>query len=81
MYLEVSPWESDDGQMIGKHPKEVGVSGLKALGHPVSVIKAVRAKCLDCCGGHPGEVRKCLSVDCALWAFRMGVSPFHGRGG
>lgn len=34
--------------------------------------KAIRLKCLDCCCGQAAEVRKCPSVDCPLWRFRMG---------
>lgn len=34
--------------------------------------KAIRAKCIDCCGGQRAEVRKCVSVDCPLHRYRMG---------
>ena len=34
--------------------------------------KAIRVKCLDCCGGNSAEVRRCASKNCALWPFRMG---------
>ena len=35
-------------------------------------VKAIRAKCLDCCGGSPQEVRLCPAHDCTLYPFRMG---------
>lgn len=35
-------------------------------------IKAIRAKCLDCCGYQDAEVRKCASSECPLWRYRMG---------
>ena len=35
--------------------------------------KAVREKCIDCCGGVRAEVRKCPATSCALWPFRMGA--------
>jgi len=38
-------------------------------------LRAIRAKCLDCCGGLRSEVRKCVSVACVLWPLRMGVQP------
>ena len=38
-------------------------------------IKAIRAKCLDCCCDSPKEVRECTIVQCALWAYRMGHRP------
>lgn len=44
-----------------------------------SVLKAIREKCLDCCGGQYAEVRRCHITDCALWSYRMGKNPFHQR--
>jgi hypothetical protein len=36
-----------------------------AIGHqPMSIGKAIREKCLDCCGGSVGEVRKCTVTKC-----------------
>lgn len=35
-------------------------------------VRAIRKKCLDCCGHHPKEIRECILVDCALYAYRMG---------
>lgn len=34
--------------------------------------EAIRAKCLDCCGGEVTEVRICHIKKCPLWPFRMG---------
>ncbi len=34
--------------------------------------KAIRLKCLDCCCGSTAEVRRCSSVKCPLWRYRMG---------
>lgn len=34
--------------------------------------KAIRLKCIDCCGGNMAEVRKCPVEKCPLWRFRMG---------
>lgn len=77
-YLEVSTYDSDGGNLIGKSPRSVSKPDLIALGHPHAPIKAIRAKCLDCCGGSEAEVRKCVSVTCPLWPMRMGRNPFHG---
>lgn len=41
-------------------------------------IKAIRAKCLDCCCGHPSEVRICTAVKCPLYPYRMGKRPKMG---
>lgn len=38
-------------------------------------IKAIRAKCLDCCGYQMNEVRLCPATDCPLWEYRMGHRP------
>lgn len=51
---------------------------LCALGHePMPVLKAIRAKCLDCSGGSPKEVADCLVRDCALFPFRLGTNPWR----
>ena len=39
-------------------------------------IKAIRAKCLDCCCGNPNEVKLCPCEDCALFPYRHGTNPF-----
>lgn len=41
------------------------------------VLKVIRAKCLDCCAGQPGEVRSCPAAGCPLWPYRMGTNPFR----
>lgn len=41
-------------------------------------IKAIRAKCLDCSGSQPSEVRKCESFGCSLFPYRMGKNPNRG---
>jgi len=39
-------------------------------------IKAIRAKCLDCCCGQAKEVRECPSDKrCSLYPYRMGKRP------
>lgn len=44
-----------------------------------SPLKAIRAKCLDCCCGQSPEVGQCTSSQCPLWAFRYGKNPYHKR--
>ncbi len=41
----------------------------------VRPMKAMRAKCIDCSGGNPGEVRMCPIDDCPLWLYRFGKGP------
>lgn len=38
-------------------------------------IKAIRAKCIDCSGGVPKEVRECPIEDCPIYPYRMGRRP------
>lgn len=38
-------------------------------------IKAIRAKCLDCCCGQANEVRLCPCEDCPLYPYRLGKNP------
>jgi hypothetical protein len=80
-YLQQSPHEADGGKKVGLDPASVGLDKLRALGHPESPIRAIRAKCLDCCGGSTAEVRKCVAIGCPNWPLRMGRNPFHGRAG
>ena len=35
-------------------------------------LKAIRAKCLDCCYDNVMEVRLCPATNCPLWEFRFG---------
>lgn len=45
-------------------------------------MKAIRAKCLDCCCGQAKEVRLCPMTDCPLHPYRMGKNPTRkGIGG
>ena len=48
-------------------------------GNPMPPLAAIRAKCLDCCGDQPSEVRLCPIVRCALHPFRMGSNPHRKR--
>jgi hypothetical protein len=41
----------------------------------LSVLKAIRVKCLDCCCGSNTEVKLCPSEKCALWIYRFGKNP------
>lgn len=45
-------------------------------------VKAMRAKCLDCCCNQPTEVKLCPITDCPLYPYRMGHNPNRkGKGG
>lgn len=38
-------------------------------------MKAIRAKCLDCCCYNPNEVSLCPIMDCPLRPYRFGHNP------
>ena len=38
-------------------------------------LRAIRRKCIDCCGGSFKEVRLCTSYTCPLFPFRLGKNP------
>jgi hypothetical protein len=44
-------------------------------------LKAIRAKCLDCCGGSANEVKLCEIEDCPLFPYRFGKRPVRVRRG
>lgn len=76
--LESSPYETDGGELIGRDPRRIPAedfarSGLE--GNPI--LKVIKAKCVDCCGGREFEVRKCVLITCPNWPYRMGANPFR----
>jgi hypothetical protein len=77
--LEISPHEADGGELIGRDPRELSSDFLSLNFRAQNPLNAIRAKCLDCCCGNAAEVRKCVSIDCALWPYRMGTNPFRKK--
>ncbi|MCK5235663.1 MAG: hypothetical protein KAR06_01655 [Deltaproteobacteria bacterium] len=43
-------------------------------------MKAIRAKCLECCCGSYKEVTDCELKECALWRLRSGKRPKKAEG-
>jgi len=67
-----------DGCMVGRDPRTMTPAELLAMGHePLSPMAVIRAKCLDCCGGSPHEVRLCVAATCPSWPFRLGKNPWR----
>lgn len=46
---------------------------------PTNPVKAIRAKCLDCCCGQTKEVELCPCTYCALYPFRFGRNPYRTK--
>lgn len=40
-----------------------------------SPLRAIRAKCVDCCCGQAKEIRLCTATSCPLYDFRFGHRP------
>ena len=40
-----------------------------------SVMRAIKAKCLDCSADDRNEVKLCEIETCPLWVYRMGKDP------
>lgn len=40
-----------------------------------SPLRAIRAKCFDCCCGQAKEIRFCTATSCPLYDFRFGHRP------
>jgi hypothetical protein len=78
-FLEISTYQADEGELIGKHPSDVPSDFLSLKFRAQNPLKAIREKCVDCSCGNAAEVRKCVAVDCALWPFRMGTNPFRKK--
>ena len=51
----------------------------KAVDKKLPPLKAIRAKCIDCCAGQRKEVALCTAEECDLWPYRMGTDPFRGQ--
>ena len=69
------------GRRIGRDPRGMTSDELRAIGHePKPVLAAMRAHCIDCCGGSRSEVSMCVSVSCPQWAFRMGDQSVSAPG-
>jgi hypothetical protein len=65
-------------ERIGRDPRNLTQDELRVLGHEqMSATAAVRARCLDCCAGQPGEVRACMALSCPSWPWRMGSNPWR----
>ena len=37
--------------------------------------RAIRAKCIDCCGGNLENITNCTIIDCPLYMYRKGRKP------
>ena len=78
-FLEISLFQADEGELIGKHPGDMPSEILCLKFRAQNPLKAIRKKCVACCCGNAAEVRKCVSDDCPSWPYRMGTNPFRKK--
>jgi hypothetical protein len=46
-----------------------------------SPIKAIKAKCMDCCCMSRSAVEQCGATECPLYEFKLGKNPYRtGKG-
>ena len=70
--------EKQKGWDVGRDPRQMTRAELELLGHGKKpLLRAMRARCLDCCADQPNEVRLCTQVHCPLWPYRMGTDPWR----
>jgi hypothetical protein len=56
-----------------KHTIRSKFGGTKVVS--LSPLKAIRFQCIECMGFSAFEVKKCTSVLCSLYPYRLGTNP------
>lgn len=74
----------DDLELFGKPNDEIDETNeadenLENSQTIISPLKAIRAKCLDCCCWQRSEVAMCTCTNCPLYNFRFGKNPHSKR--
>lgn len=46
---------------------------------PLTPRKAIKEKCIECCGGSIHEAKQCQIYDCPLWPLRPGGTGIRKR--
>jgi len=74
--------ETPDEAVEGETPEQAAERIIKKYKSKAkSPGKAIRAFCVECVGGLVRDVTRCTARQCALFPFRHGRNPFHGRTG
>lgn len=42
---------------------------------PLTPLRAIRKKCMECTCNAPTDIAKCTVTDCTLWPYRLGKRP------
>ena len=73
----------DDHMWLSHKEKDMPDRINYRINDPLTPAQAIRAKCLECVGYEPGEVRDCTAVpgeDCFLPPYRMGRGCDRSQG-
>jgi hypothetical protein len=57
------------------HPTLTGYQFADGKDEPLTPLRAIRKKCLECCCGSQKQVKECHITDCTLWPWRLGRRP------
>jgi hypothetical protein len=80
--VAVSTIEIVNGKSQGRDPRSMTQTELIEAGHTkAGFYEIVRRKCVWCQNNKSHAVRKCVTVACPLWPYRMGTNPFTKRTG
>lgn len=77
MMAEVEEVETEaETEGVESEDESLRIEGYKG---PVitSPIKAIKAHCIECCGGSYSEAKQCTATKCPLWCFRCGKNPYR----
>lgn len=73
-------YDSVEAGLVGRDPRKMSEAEFEQIGivdRPL--LDVIRSKCLDCVAGAESEVRRCVSVRCDLWPYRMRKNPLRRR--
>jgi hypothetical protein len=66
--------DTQSGRQHRKHPRDTDVDVMRGIYEPAPLLRAIRAKCLDCSGGMESEIRQVHGDRVCLWPYRMAKS-------
>ena len=68
-------------ELASKPVEKITSNEWDAIGHTKKPsLRVIRLRCIDCCAGNYGEVKKCEAIECPSWPYRTGKNPFRQKG-
>ena len=78
-FLEISPFQADEGELIGKDPSDMPSEILSLKFRAQNPLKAIRAKCLDCCCGNAARFASVWRLIVPRGPFAWANNPFRKK--